>query len=134
MSIPMGGLSWWLGAWREMPRFVVAGGVATAVHWATMAAALVVGTPALLATALGAGAGAVCNFRLQRGWVFGGQVVAPGVGWRYVSAAGVLWLLNLVSLGLLHHGVGLTVAWAQVLTTLWVTLISFLVMKRGVYA
>jgi hypothetical protein len=51
---------------RRSVRFVIAGGVATAVHWAVMAAGVACGIDAVAATAGGAAAGAAANYTLQR--------------------------------------------------------------------
>lgn len=114
-------------------RFVLSGGLATAVHWCLMALLIRFHLPAEVATALGAFAGAIANYRLQQRFTFRVRVVHARALPRYVLVTALGWLANLGLFAALHGWLDLGVSLAQLLTTVVVALFNFTLYRRVVF-
>lgn len=113
-------------------RFVSSGALATGVHWLAMAALIGAGLAPAVATAGGVVAGAATNYPLQQRWTFGarpGLAALPG----YLLTCGLGVLLNSTAFLLLHRGLALSVAPAQLVTTALVAVANYTLYKRCVF-
>ena len=81
---------------RGLSRYTVAGGLATATHYALMGGLVeYAGWPAGLASVAGAALGAVVGYALNRSWTFAGSDVPHRQALaRFLAVAGVGALLN----------------------------------------
>ena len=121
-------------AWTtRVSRFALVGGLATALHWATMAALVAAEIDARAATAWGAVAGAVANYILQRRHTFASHFLHHRPVPRYAVACLLAWALNLALFSLLHALTPLAIAPAQLLTTATVAGFSYLLYSRLVF-
>ena len=113
-------------------RFLCSGGMATLVHWLSMAGLIAVGLAPAVATAGGALAGATTNYPLQQKWTFaGGRPAGALPGYAVTCVLG--WVLNGVFFVFLHQTLALAVAPAQLLTTALVALSNYTLYKRWVF-
>jgi len=116
----------------RLPRFLVAGGGATLLHWLTMWALVQLGVDARTATAVGAGIGVVANYIAQHRFTFESDL-AHGVAFpRYLAGAALGWILNLVAFSALI-GAGAGIVWSQGIATAVVALVNFLFAQRFVF-
>jgi len=69
----------------QLVRYVIVGVSNTAITLATYALAVRAGVPAVAASAIAFGAGAVNGYRLNRAWTFRSARRGAGVGARYVA-------------------------------------------------
>ncbi|MEQ5836030.1 GtrA family protein [Marinobacter sp. NFXS9] len=113
--------------------FLVSGGTATLVHWATMALLMSGGLSAAMATAIGSLTGAAANYGLQRRLAFRNAGPHTRTLPRYVLSCATGWLANLVVFRVLFEVAGLPAAPAQVLTTGLVTGLNYLMYERLVF-
>ena len=115
-----------------LPRFLVSGGTATALHWLVMALLIRLGLQPVLATAAGASVGLALNYWLQHRWAFRSglphRIALP----RYLAGSSLGWALNLALFSALQLA-GTGVALAQIAATTLVTLVNFLLSKRFVF-
>ncbi len=118
---------------RQPLRFLVAGGLATAVHWGVMWLLVVAGQAPFHATAAGGLAGGVVNYGLQRRLTFDYRGSHTGVMPRYLLSCAAAWLVNLLVFQLLHVPAGLPTGIAQFATTALVSLMNYLVYRRLVF-
>jgi len=112
---------------------VVAGGLATAIHWTVMASLVAATVDSSIATAAGSLSGAVANYGLQRRIAF---PRAPGHGTsirRYLASCALAWHANLALFYLLSEKLPLPVIPAQLLTTALVTALNLVVYRRFVF-
>jgi len=114
-------------------RFALAGGLATALHWLTMAALVAADLDARVATAWGAIAGAAANYFLQRAHAFGSRILHHRAVPRYAVACLLAWALNLALFSLLQTLTPLAIAPAQFLTTAAAAACSYLLYSRLVF-
>lgn len=114
-------------------RFVVAGGLATTVHWAAMAAGVAAGMDAVAATASGAAVGAAANYALQRRALDAGAVCHRRAVPRYLLACAIAWVANLVVFAALLALTTWTITIAQAVTTAVVAALNFLLYDRLVF-
>jgi putative flippase GtrA len=116
----------------RLPRFLVAGGGATLIHWLTMWALVQTGVDARLATSIGAGVGLLVNYLAQHRFTFESNL-AHGVAFpRYLAGAALGWVLNLVAFSALI-GAGAGIVWSQGIATAVVALANFLFAQRFVF-
>ena len=101
----------------RLPRFLLAGGFATLLHWLIMLVLIRFGVGAVSATSIGAPMGLLANYALQH---------------RYLTGAGLGWGLNLLSFSLLMAA-GTTVALSQLVATGLVAFANYLFAKRFVF-
>lgn len=114
-------------------RFLVGGGTATLMHWGTMAALIRTGFDASLATTLGASLGAALNYLLQYHFTHGGRSRHRHAIPAYLGVVALTLTANAGLFGLLYTGMGLTVAFAQGVTTLLITFMNFLLYREVVF-
>lgn len=114
-------------------RFVLSGGIATALHWALMAVLIHFHGSAVLATALGALAGACANYLLQQRFTFRVRVEHLQTMPRYALVTLLGWLANLALFAVFHAWMGLGVTLAQLITSGLVALLNFALYKRVVF-
>ncbi len=115
-------------------RFCISGGMATAVHYLTMAGAIGLGWSWGAATALGAGMGAVLNYLLQYSFTFRSTGGHGRASPRYLLSVLLSWLLNSSFFLVLTAAPLMNVYAAQLLTTAGVALCNYAIMKRYVFS
>jgi putative flippase GtrA len=114
-------------------RFLVSGGIATLVHWATLWGLLQLQVEAVLASSIGAFVGAIVNYFLQYFFTFKTKRQHKKALLAYMPAVLISWLLNL---GLFYSLYGELVSdplIAQVVTTGVVMVVNFLLYKKVVF-
>jgi len=120
----------WQRLWSRFPHFLVAGGISTAVHWSAMSGLMAWDIPALWASSVGAAAGALTNYWLQKGYVFRCVKSHERVVLLYLASVVGSWVANLILLGILYQWAGVNIAYAQLMTTSLVCLMNFQVQRR----
>lgn len=98
-----------------------------------MAALLAAGTNASLATASGAATGAAANYLLQRRFTFHSTARHRDLVPLYMAAVVLGWIVNLLVFSVLHDGMRLTIAPAQVTTSLITAFLNYWIFKRIVF-
>lgn len=114
-------------------RFLVSGGIATAVHWAALWGLILLQVDAVLASSMGAFLGAIVNYFLQYFFTFKTKRQHKQALLAYAPAVLVSWLLNLVLFYSLYGDVFLDPLVAQVATTAVVMVVNFLLYKKVVF-
>ena len=114
-------------------RFLVSGGIATAVHWAALWGLILLQVDAVLASSIGAFLGAIVNYFLQYFFTFKTKRQHKQALLAYAPAVLVSWLLNLVLFYSLYGDVFLDPLVAQVATTAVVMVVNFLMYKKVVF-
>jgi putative flippase GtrA len=114
-------------------RFLVSGGIATAVHWAALWGLILLQVDAVLASSIGAFLGAIVNYFLQYFFTFKTKRQHKQALLAYAPAVLVSWLLNLVLFYSLYGDVFLDPLVAQVATTAVVMVVNFLLYKKVVF-
>ena len=117
----------------QIKRFILSGGSATALHFATMGLLIYRGVEPLWATSAGAIIGALFNYILQYYYTFRSDRLHRHSVLAYLLAAGLAWLTNLAVFALLHNILGAGVIIAQLGATLIVTIQNYLVYKKLVF-
>ncbi len=118
--------------WGRLPRFLLAGGAATLLHWLTMLVLIGWGLNAVLATATGATAGLLANYIGQHRYAFCSNLPHRIAFPRYLTGAALGWALNLAGFSLLLV-TGLGVAPSQLITTGLVAFANYLFAQRFVF-
>ena len=114
-------------------RFLVSGGIATAVHWATLWGLIHLQVEAVLASSIGAFVGAVVNYFLQYFFTFKTKRLHKQALLAYIPAVSISWLLNLGLFYSLYGGLFSEPLVAQVVTTSIIMLVNFLLYKKVVF-
>ena len=114
-------------------RFLVSGGIATAVHWATLWGLIHLQVEAVLASSIGAFVGAIVNYFLQYFFTFKTKRQHKQALLAYAPAVLVSWLLNLALFYSLYGGVFSEPLVAQMVTTGVVMVVNFLLYKKVVF-
>lgn len=114
-------------------RFIVAGGLATGVHWLAMLVLILLGAEPAWATAAGSVIGAIANYTLQRQLTFRTQKTHHQTVPRYLLSCAVAWTANLLLFYLCNQQLGLPTVTAQPLTTVAVAILNYFVFKRLVF-
>jgi len=114
-------------------RFLVSGGIATAVHWTALWGLILLQVDAVLASSIGAFLGAIVNYLLQYFFTFKTKRQHKKALLAYAPAVLVSWLLNLVLFYSLYGDVFLDPLVAQVVTTGVVMVVNFLLYKKVVF-
>ncbi|HEY9120141.1 MAG TPA: GtrA family protein [Marinobacter sp.] len=118
--------------WGRLPRFLLAGGVATLLHWVTMLVFIRAGLDAVLATGIGATVGLLANYFAQHRYAFSSGL-PHGIAFpRYLTGAALGWALNLAGFSLLLAA-GAGVAPSQMITTGLVAFANYLFAQRFVF-
>ncbi|SHH84747.1 GtrA family protein [Pollutimonas bauzanensis] len=118
---------------KQAARFLWGGGLSTLLHWGTMAALLRAGMDAVCAAALGALAGAACNYLLQFHFTFHSSAPQRAALPAYGAVALASWCANTGLFYLLYRYGDLGQAAAQVVASSAVTLINFILYKKVVF-
>ena len=116
--------------WLRFPYFLLAGGIATALHWSTMAVLLYYSVNAVWASAIGASVGALSNYYLQKNYVFFCHKSHKQTAWLYLLSITLSWSLNLLLFGLFYQWAGFYIVYAQLLTTALVCVVNFHAQRR----
>lgn len=116
----------------QLKRFLIGGAVATLLHWAVMAALIQTGAMPALATAVGAVCGLLANYQAQHRYTFRSQRSHQAALPRYVLAAAVGWLVNLLAFIAIQMA-GVALVAAQLFATAAATSINFLMARRFVF-
>lgn len=114
-------------------RYCFSGGLATAAHYLLMLLLMRWACPPAAATALGALAGALLNYKLQYRYTFSAQRQHRFSFSCYSAAVALGWTLNLLLFAVLHTSLRLPVFAAQALTTLCLAMCNYWVFKRYVF-
>ena len=114
-------------------RFLVSGGIATAVHWATLWGLINLHIEAVLASSIGAFIGAIVNYVLQYFFTFKTKRLHKQALLAYIPAVSISWLLNLGLFYSLYRSLFSEPLMAQVVTTSIIMLVNFLLYKKVVF-
>ena len=114
-------------------RFLVSGGFATAVHWVTFWGLIHLQIEAVLASSIGAFAGAVVNYFLQYFFTFKTKRLHKQALLAYIPAVSISWLLNLGLFYSLYGSLFSEPLMAQVVTTSIIMVVNFLLYKKVVF-
>ena len=114
-------------------RFLISGGIATAVHWATLWGLINLQLEPVLASSIGAFVGAIVNYFLQYFFTFKTKRRHKQALSAYVPAVLVSWLLNLVLFYSLYGSLFAQPLTAQIATTGVVMVVNFLLYKKVVF-
>jgi putative flippase GtrA len=112
---------------------LVSGGIATAVHWATLWGLIHLQVEAVLASSIGAFMGAVVNYFLQYFFTFKTKRQHKQALLAYIPPVSISWLLNLGLFYSLYGGLFSEPLAAQVVTTSIIMLVNFLLYKKVVF-
>ena len=115
-----------------LPRFLIAGGAATLLHWLLMWLLVQAGLAPVLSTAAGATAGLVFNYLVQHKYAFASALPHRVALPRYLVAASLGWILNLLCFSVFSLA-DFTMLAAQFLATALATLANFFFAKRFVF-
>ncbi len=114
-------------------RFLVSGGIATAIHWATLWGLINLQVEAVLASSIGAFVGAIANYFLLYFFNFKTKRRHKKALLAYIPVVLVSWLLNLVLFYCLYSWLLPDPLMAQVVTTGVVMVVNFLLYKKLVF-
>lgn len=114
-------------------RFLVSGGIATAVHWATLWGLIHLQVEAVLASSIGAFVGAVVNYFLQYFFTFKTKRQHKHALLAYIPSVSVSWLLNLALFYSLYGSLLPEPLMAQVVVTSIIMVVNFLLYKKVVF-
>ena len=114
-------------------RFLVSGGVATAVHWVTLWGLIHLQIEAVIASSIGAFTGAVVNYFLQYFFAFKTKRLHKQAMLAYIPAVSISWLLNLGLFYSLYGSLFSEPLTAQVVTTSIIMVVNFLLYKKVVF-
>ena len=114
-------------------RFLVSGGIATAIHWATLWGLINLQVEAVLASSIGAFVGAIANYFLQYFFTFKTKLRHKQALLAYIPAVLVSWLLNLVLFYSVYGWLLTDPLMAQMVTTGIVMVVNFLLYKKVVF-
>jgi putative flippase GtrA len=117
---------------RRLPRFLVAGGIATLLHWLIMWLLVQAGLAPAFSTAAGATAGLAFNYLAQHQYAFASDLPHRVALPRYLAAANLGWGLNLLCFSVLSLA-GFKILAAQFFATATATLANFFFAKRFVF-
>lgn len=116
----------------RIKRFILAGGLATGIHWLLMASLISVGTDPLAATAAGATGGLLANYALQKNYTFESKRAHRIAFPSYLVSALFGWIINFMVFAALHMLTG-WIAVTQLVATGFAAAANFLVMKHYVF-
>ncbi len=111
-------------------RFLLAGGVNTLFGWLIYSASVLLGAPVWMALIISTVIGIAFNFLTIGGYAF--KALAVQRLPKFVSAYGLVYAVNLASIGAMKHWVHDPI-WVQLLLTPPMALLSFLLMSRWVF-
>lgn len=114
-------------------RFLVSGGIATVVHWTILWGLINLQVEAVLASSIGAFAGAIVNYVLQYFFTFKTERKHKQALLTYIPAVVFSWSLNLALFYILYGGLFPEPMMAQVVTTVLVAIVNFLIYKKVVF-
>jgi putative flippase GtrA len=114
-------------------RFLVSGGIATAVHWSALWALVTMQVDAVWASGIGAFLGAIVNYFSQYFFTFKTKSGHKQALLAYIPSVALSWLLNLGIFYSLYMYLLSDPLWAQVVTTGIVMVVNFLLYKKVVF-
>jgi putative flippase GtrA len=118
---------------RTVFPFLIGGGIATATHWGLMAALVAGGINDIVATTIGAFAGATVNYVLQHRYTFASTREHRDAVPAYVFVTILSLYLNGFTYRTLSHIVGMPMATSQVCTTALLAAINYLLYRTKVF-
>lgn len=119
---------------KSVPLYVVAGGIATACHYAFIAIAVeFFGIWPLAATIGGFALGSAVKYWLNYFVAFRSEEPHPATMARFAAFLVVMLGLNTLCFALLHHGLGLHYMIAQALTTVLLIPPGYVLSRRWVF-
>lgn len=118
---------------KTLSRYLISGGLATLLHWGTMAWLISVAISANTATALGALTGALLNYLLQFHFTFRSTQAHSDAIPRYLLITSLNWCVNNALFAGLRGFTPLGVPVAQLITTLFVMVLNFIMYRRFVF-
>jgi putative flippase GtrA len=126
-----------LSKWGLSPsflKFLVVGVTNTLGGYAFYAALIALGVNYAVALTLEYVAGIAYGFLLNKRWTFQARGGSGQQAWRYVALYGLIYVLNITLLMLLVERWALSPYLAQILLLGFLTLLSFVVQKRWIFA
>lgn len=114
-------------------RFLIGGGIATATHWGLMAVLIAGGVVDLVATTIGALAGASVNYLLQHRYTFASSREHRDAVPAYVFVTILTLYLNGFTYRTLSHIAGMPMAASQACTTAMLAAINYLLYRTRVF-
>jgi putative flippase GtrA len=126
-----------LGKWGLSPsflKFLVVGVTNTLGGYAFYAVLIALGVNYAVALTLEYVAGFAYGFLLNKRWTFQAQGESGQQAWRYVALYALIYVLNITLLMLLVERWALSPYLAQILLLGFLTLLSFVVQKRWIFA
>ena len=117
----------------QVARFLVSGGFATFVHWAVMGLLVMAGVLPVVATIIGSLIGAIVNYFLQFYWSFSGRAQHGKSVPAYLFTVVLGGLLNAGLFHLMTAYLALNMVLAQLLATVVVAVMNFIIYKRIVF-
>lgn len=118
---------------EQVRNFLIAGGISTLSHWASMALLVIAHAPHILSAAVGGIVGAAVNYGLQRKLTFQTSQSHGSALMMYIPSCLASWSSNLglfwIALNLLNADIWL----AQSSATAAVTFLNFFIYKRLVF-
>ncbi|KAA1174381.1 GtrA family protein [Marinobacter salinexigens] len=117
---------------QRLSRFLIAGGLATFVHWLSMYVLIRFGMTAEPATAFGAALGLLANYSLQYRYAFRSALPHRVAFSRYLSTSALGWGLNLALFSFIRFA-GADTLVSQVVTTGLVAFANYLLADRYVF-
>jgi putative flippase GtrA len=118
---------------RQLARYLVVGGSNTAITLVTYALLVRAGMPAVAASVVAFGAGAVNGYRLNRAWTFRSARRGAGVGARYVAVLLAGLAINAVGVALAVDVADLPRLVGEVLALPPVTATTFVLARSWVF-
>lgn len=114
-------------------RFLIGGGIATAAHWGLMAVLIAGGVADLVATTIGAFAGASVNYVLQHRYTFASSREHRDAIPAYVFVTILTLYMNGFTYRALSHIAGMPMAASQAWTTALLAAINYLLYRTRVF-
>lgn len=117
----------------QMTNFIIAGSIATLLHWLSMAVFVYFEMEPTRATLIGSIVGAALNYLLQRQLAFRNAGPHSRTLLRYVSSCLFAWLCNVIIFYWLNSVWNMPVSLSQIVTTGLVASLNFVVYQRIVF-
>lgn len=109
------------------------GGASTVMHWAVMGLLVTIGVHPVAATSIGAVVGSVFNYVFQFFWTFDGVARHRKAIPTYVCTVVLAWVANASIYCLLTSFSEMSVAVAQISTSIAIAAVNFILYKRIVF-
>ena len=112
---------------------MLSGGFATAIHYFVMASLIATELDATIATAVGAGFGALINYGLQHRWAFHSRRRHTQAAPTYLFVCSTSWVINVLLFYAIHNLLHIAIILAQLVTTGLLTLLNYFLYRKMVF-